>query len=180
MASADLLLHPVRLRVVQALLGGRTLSTADLARELTDVPAASLYRHVSLLLEAGVIEVAEERRVRGAVERCYRLRATAASVEDEHLAAMGPDEHRAAFTAFAAGLLADFDRYLESGDIDLVRDGVGYRHYALHLSDTELRDLVRDLSAVLLPRLELRPRRGRRRRMLSTILMPADQRPTSA
>ena len=180
MASADLLLHPVRLRVVQRLLGGRTMTTADLGRELPDVPAASLYRQVSLLLEGGVLEVAEERRVRGAVERGYRLRASAASVDDEHLAAMGPDEHRAAFMAFAAGLLADFDRYLEADDIDLVRDGVGYRHYALHLSDTELRELLKDLGAVLLPRLALRPRRGRRRRMLSTILMPADELPTDA
>jgi hypothetical protein len=173
-ASADLLLHAVRLRVVQALLGGRVLTTADLAGELADVPTATLYRQVALLLDGGVLEVAAERRVRGAVERSYRLCVGQASVDTEQLAAMGPEEHRAAFTAFVAGLLADYDRYLDSGRIDLVRDGVGYRHYALHLSDTELRALLDDLAAVLLPRLALTPARGRRRRMLTTILMPAD------
>jgi len=28
---------------------------------------------------------------------------------------------------FMAGLLADFDSYLETGDIDFERDGAGYR-----------------------------------------------------
>ena len=151
------------------------LTTADLAGELADVPTATLYRQVALLLDGGVLEVAAERRVRGAVERSYRLRAGQASVDTEQLTAMSPDEHRAAFTAFVAGLLAHFDRYLDSGQVDLVRDGVGYRHYALHLSDPELRALLDDLGAVLLPRLALPPARGRRRRMLTTILMPADR-----
>jgi Helix-turn-helix domain len=41
-ASADLLLHPVRLRVVQAFLGDRALTTSELRSELPDVPAASI------------------------------------------------------------------------------------------------------------------------------------------
>jgi hypothetical protein len=117
---------------------------------------------------------------RGRVERRARLCVGQAGVDTEQLVAMGPEEHRAAFTAFVAGLLADYDRYLDSGRIDLVRDGVGYRHYALHLSDTELRALLDDLAAVLLPRLALTPARGRRRRMLTTILMPAEGHPGPA
>ena len=44
MASAELLLHPVRLRIVQAFLGDRTLTTADLRSELPDVPAVELMK----------------------------------------------------------------------------------------------------------------------------------------
>ena len=51
MASADLLLHPVRLRIVQAFLGDRALTTSDLAAELADVPPASLY--TSLFVRRG-------------------------------------------------------------------------------------------------------------------------------
>ena len=57
MASADLLLHPVRLRIVQAFLGDRALTTAELGTELPDVPPASLYRHVGVLVEGGVLAV---------------------------------------------------------------------------------------------------------------------------
>ena len=39
-SSADLLLHPVRLRIVQAFLGDRALTTSQLSAELSDIPPA--------------------------------------------------------------------------------------------------------------------------------------------
>jgi len=78
--SADLLLHPVRLRIVQAFLGDRALTTTALREELADIPPTSLYRQVARLVAAGVPMVVAERRVRGAVQRTYVLRLSAASV----------------------------------------------------------------------------------------------------
>src|SRR5262252_5573749 len=126
MTSADLLLHPVRLRIVQAFLGDRALTTGDLAAELPDVPAASLYRHVAKLVDAGVLAVVNERRVRGALERTYALRTSEATVKPDELANLTPDKHREMFMTFIAALLREFDRYLERGKIDLIRDGVSY------------------------------------------------------
>jgi hypothetical protein len=74
MTPADVLLHPVRLRLIQAFLGDRALTTADLRDELPDVPPASLYRHIARLVDAAVLSVVSERRVRGALERTYVLR----------------------------------------------------------------------------------------------------------
>ncbi len=126
MASADLLLHPVRLRIIKAFLGDRALTTTQLAAELDDVPAGSLYRHVALLTRAGLLHVVAEHRIRGAVERTYALRLAAARVQPGEAAAMTPEEHSRAFMAYVAGLLADFDRYLAAGTPDLGRDGAGY------------------------------------------------------
>ena len=112
MTTADLLLHPVRLRIVQAFLGERALTTSALIAELADIPAASLYRHVARLVDAGVLAVVAERRVRGTLERTYVLRLSAASIGPDQLATMSTDDHRQAFMAFVAGLLRDFDRYL--------------------------------------------------------------------
>ncbi len=171
-SSAELLLHPVRLRIVQALLGGRRLTTADLAEELPEVPPATLYRQVSTLLAGGVIEVVEERRVRGAVERTFALVEVAASAQAADLSDLDADEHRQMFTTFVATLLADFDRYLERGHPDLVADGVGYRQAALWLSDEDLTRLGADLAAALGPYITQGPGEGRIRRLFSTILMP--------
>ncbi|MGY1773064.1 helix-turn-helix domain-containing protein [Blastococcus sp. SYSU D00813] len=174
MPSTDLLLHPVRLRVVQAFLGERTLTTTDLRGELPDVPAASLYRHVGVLADAGVLEVVGERRVRGAVERSYRLVLSAASVTADDAAGMTPEEHRQAFRTFVASLLADFDRYLAgAGEPDLGRDGVGYRQIGLWLDDGEFAEMVGELRAVLAARTAAGPREGRRRRIVSTVFLPA-------
>ncbi|GAT70736.1 regulatory protein arsr [Planomonospora sphaerica] len=171
--TADLLLHPVRLRIVQALLGDRRMTTAALAAELSDVSTATLYRHVALLADAGVLETVGEQRVRGAVERTYALHLAAAQVADEDLAAMSPEDHRRAFMAFVAGLLAGYDRYLDRGDVDLRRDGVGYRQTALWLSDDEFAAFAADLRAVFQARAGNGPGGGRTRRVVTTVLMPS-------
>ena len=118
MASADLLLHPVRLRIVQAFLGDRALTTTALKSELPEVPAGSLYWHVARLVDGGVLAVVSGRRVRGALERTCVLRASAAHLSLDEIAKMTPDEHRQAFLAFVAGLIGDADRYLARDDID--------------------------------------------------------------
>jgi hypothetical protein len=173
--TADLLLHPVRLRIVQAFLGDRALTTSDLAAELSDVPAASLYRHVARLVSAGVLQVVAERRVRGAIERTYVLRLAAARVGLDELDKMSRDDIRQMFTAFTAGLLADFDRYTERDSVDLVRDGVQFGIEGLWLDDDEFRDMMLGLYRVLQPLRANLPRQGRRRRLLASVLMPADE-----
>ena len=171
-ANADLLLHPVRLRIVQAFLGERALTTAELGAELDDVPTASLYRHVGLLADADVLAVVAERKVRGASERRYRLVLEAASVDDP--ASLSAEDHRRAFSTFVAALLGDFDRYLDrAGDRpDLAADGVGYRQAGLWLDDDEFTALLEELRSLVRARMTLPEREGRRRRMLSTVVMP--------
>ena len=178
MASAELLLHPVRLRIVQAFLGRGELTTAELRTELSDVPVATLYRQVTALLDGGVLEVTGERKVRGAVERTFVLQVAAASVSGEEAATMSVDEHRRAFLTFVAGLLGDFDRYLDSGDIDLARDLVGYRQAALYLSGDEMQELLTELRAVIEPRLDNAAAPGRKRRLLTTVVMPGASPPS--
>ncbi len=172
MASADLLLHPVRLRVVQAFLGDRALTTSGLRAELPDVPPTSLYRHVARLVEAGVLAVVAERRVRGAVERTYVLRPSAASINLAELDTMSREDHRSAFLAFLAGLIADFDGYLARDDISPGRDGSGYRLAGMWLTNREAVELAQHLLAVLQPRLANAPKRGRKRWVLATVVLP--------
>ncbi len=180
MASADLLLHPVRLRIVKAFLGDRALTTAQLAAELDDVPAGSLYRHIALLVDSGVLQVVAERRVRGAVERTYTLRLMAAQVLPNEAEAMTADEHAEAFMAFIAGIMSDFDRYLARGKPDPLRDGVGYRAAAMWLTDEEFREFGREVAKVVAPRLANPPGPDRKRRMLYSVLLPGGEQQQSA
>lgn len=174
-ASADLLLHPVRLRIVKAFLGDRALTTSQLAAELDDVPSGSLYRHVALLVKAGVLQVVAERRVRGAVERTYTLRLFAARISPEEARRMSPEEHAQAFMVYVAGMLADADRYLAAGQPDPARDGADYQVGALWLTDPEFAELMRDLSTVFRPRLANPPAPGRKRRMVYTAFLPTPE-----
>ena len=175
MTTADLLLNPVRIRIVRAFVGGRTLTTSELAAELSDVPPASLYRQVAKLVNGGVLAIIRERRVRGTVERTYALRTRAARIGRAELAAMGAEEHRQLFLAFIAALIADFDHYLDGGDIDFVRDAVGYRMVRLWLSDEELAECVKGINKALLPYLKNSPDPSRTLRILRTILLPGSE-----
>jgi hypothetical protein len=160
--------------LIQAFLGTATLTTAQLRERLPDVPAATLYRQVATLVAGGLLEVVDERQVRGATERTYALRVENAALTPEDAAALPPDAHRRLFVTFVAGLLGDFDRYLAREDVDLGRDLVGYRQAGLNVTDDELVELLQDLGKVLAPRLALPEGPGRRRRIFSTVLMPAD------
>jgi len=173
-ATADLLLHPVRLRIVQAFLGDRALTTGQLRTELADIAPASLYRQVAKLVDAGVLAVVAERRVRGAMERTYVLRLAAARVNIAEADAMSADDHRQAFRAFVAGLIGEFDRYLDQGDIDFARDGVSYSLGAYWLDDAEYRDLLLDIARVIQPRMANAPAPGRSRRMIASVFLPAN------
>ncbi|SDL19497.1 helix-turn-helix domain-containing protein [Tessaracoccus oleiagri] len=177
-STAHLVLHPVRLRIIQTLLGGRRLTTGQIAKELDDVTTATLYRQVATLAEAGILDVVGERRIRGAVERTYELHVEASQLSPEELAKMTPDEHRQAFAAFVSGLLATFEAYTRTGDVDLYRDRIGYRQAALWLTDEELDKLVEDLRAEVARRAHNQPGRGRKRRLLSTIMTLDRAQPT--
>lgn len=172
MATADLLLHPVRFRIIGALLDGRARTTAELGEALPDIPVATLYRHVAKLTEAAVLLVDSETRVRGAVERRYRLDAPNAVVDAAQARTMTAEDHRRAFGVFVASLLVDFDRYLAGGDVDLARDGVGYSQAALWLTDTELAELNTEIATSLSKRMHNPPADGRVKRVLSTVLIP--------
>lgn len=168
----DVVLHPVRMRIVQAFLGDRELTTGQLHAEIPDVPTATLYRQVAALSRGGVLDVVDEQRVRGAVQRTYRLRTGAAYVDADGARQMSVEQHRQVFLTFVAGLLADFDRYLSRGDVDMARDLVGFTQNAMYLTDEEMSEVVEELRAVLHPRIALPPAPGRTRRLLATVLLP--------
>jgi hypothetical protein len=160
------------MRIVHAFLGDRAFTTSQLRSELPDVPAGSLYRHVAKLVESGVLNIVSERRVRGAVERTYVLRTSAARLSLDEVAKMSPEELRQTFLAFVAGLIGDFDRYLARGDVDPVRDGADFRIAGMWLDDAEFMELLRELMRVLQPRVAYPPKPGRKRRILTTVLLP--------
>ncbi|WP_063000675.1 helix-turn-helix domain-containing protein [Nocardia mikamii] len=172
MGPMELLAHPVRLRIVHAMSGGHTLTTAQLCARLPDVSKATIYRHVDLLTSGGILEVTEERRVRGAVERHYRLRRERAVIDTDAVAAASRDDHRAVFTTAMTILLAEFNTYLDRENADPATDSVGYRQHALWLDPAELADLIADMRAAILPHLNNEPADGRRHYLLSPILFP--------
>ena len=172
MATSSALLHPVRLRIVQTLLGEGELTTHQLNERLSDVPIATLYRHVSHLVKHELIEVADEQQIRGASEKTYRLAPGFANPSAEELNSLSNEELLTAFTVFTSGLIRDFGDYLQAGNPDLYADRVSFAQASFWASDEEVDEFGRALMAALENLLTNDAAPDRRRRTLSTVLMP--------
>ena len=176
--AAEVILHPVRMRIIQAVIG-RSMTAGQLGEALPDVAQATLYRHLNKLSSAGILTVVEERPVRGTVEKVYALLDDAASLTSADVAQASKEDHLRYFGVFVASLLGEFRRYLDRETINFDADGVGYRLVALYLTDEELGHLVAARNAALFSALANQPGPGRRRRLLASIVMPAGDEPRS-
>lgn len=175
--KADLLLHPVRLRILTA-LARQQLTAQGLALVLSDVPQATLYRHLNTLAKNDVLKIVEERQVRGTVEKVYTLNESAGQLGPDELANASHDDLMRYFTTFLMSTLHDFSHYLERDEIRLVEDGVGFNSFPLYLSDEEFRTFVAEFSGLVQRMLANEPSPERTRRMMSMIIMPAQDEPS--
>lgn len=158
--------------------GGCTRTTSDLCARLPDVSRATVYRHVGLMVEGGLLEVAGEERVHGAVERHYRLYRARAVIDRDAAASMSLGEHRHGFAAAVAALVAEFNTYLDRDSADPTADSVGYRQVALWLDQDELAQLIREVSSIILSESDNKPTPDRSLYLLSPILFPIEGSPS--
>ncbi|MCD8509775.1 MAG: helix-turn-helix domain-containing protein [Bacillus sp. (in: Bacteria)] len=166
------LLHPIRMRILQSLLGGKQLTAQEILQKVNDVPQATLYRHLNKLVEADLLEVVQENKVRGTVEKVYAISNRLESMTAEEVKNASPQDNFNFFFSFLTNLLGDYDQYLQKENIDLAKDGVSFRQFSLFLSDEELMELLTDIRSLLYKAAENEPTTDRKLRTFSTIVLP--------
>ena len=167
----DLLLHPVRLRIILA-VAGREATTQELANDLPDVPQATLYRHINTLAAAGILTVVQERRVRNTIEKTYALPDQNLELTVEDLEDAQPEDYVRLFTEYLGLQLGYFVRYVQQGNVDLLRDHVAFNMVPLYLSESEVQEFAQDLNDALLPYTRNRRSPRRRRYILGVLSLP--------
>lgn len=62
--KAEVLIHPVRMKISQALMRNKEtgLTPLEMVKIIEDVPQATLYRHIQVLLDAGIIQIIKEKK----------------------------------------------------------------------------------------------------------------------
>ena len=142
------ILHPVRLRIILALQGGR-LTTQEIRTRMPDVPQATLYRHINLLLQAGVVEVVERTQVFGTMERTLALVEGQTLLNPEDFAKLGPEEMTQYFSVFLGALLEVFNRYAQTPNRDSGRDGLSFLTETINLTPEEARELRAEMRRLM-------------------------------
>ena len=171
-ATVELILHPQRLRILQT-LAAASLTTQEIADRLPGVPKSSIYRHLKVLLDAGLVAVAATRPVKGVDEKVYQL-GQVPDLSPEDMAGLTPDEHLHYFTSFIASLLHGFADYLaRTPHPDLYADIVGYREVVFYATDEEFIQSLTTMNEALAPLIaSTTPGPGRTQRKLASITHP--------
>ena len=164
----EVIMNPTRQRIVQYLMMHGQGSTGEMLKELTDIPPASLYRHVKLLFEAGLIEVEKEERIRGAVEKTYRLaQQTGGEMKNQDIGAM--------FQTGLISLMTDFQKYFAQEGSDPVKDMLSFSTSTVMMTDGEFLDFLMKLSAISGEAIQNKPGDGRKPRRLTLISSPSEE-----
>lgn len=167
----DLLLHPIRLRIVLA-AAGREVTALELAKELPDVPQATLYRNLNTLASAGILTVVRERRVHNAIEKTYALPSQDLLLSVEDLQDARPEDYIRLFTQYLGLQLGYFVRYVQQGDVDLARDHVVFHMFPVYLNEEETLRMGEAVNEALLPFAKYEPSPDRRRSILGLLSLP--------
>jgi len=69
----EIMLNPTRMRIVQTLTAHEKITTTELCEIIKDVPRTTLYRHISILIDANILTVVAEKKIRGSLERTLSL-----------------------------------------------------------------------------------------------------------
>lgn len=171
-SNFEMLLNPVRMRILQNLIGGRRLSTQQISELLPDVPQATLYRHLKILLKAGYISVVEENPVRGTVEKIYSMNIESVNAVNKEAITLTAEEHKRCFFTYMTGLMDEFERYFEKDSIDAVKDGLSYSQGRYYLTDEEFSDFIQDLQNTFGKVIGNMPSPDRKARTIGFIMIP--------
>ncbi|GAB0166847.1 helix-turn-helix domain-containing protein [Lysinibacillus sp. CTST325] len=112
--KAEVLMHPVRMKILQALMHDKEegLSTLEMISIIKDVPQATLYRHIQILMDENIIKIVKERKVRSVTEKFYALNEGAEKLSQEDWTQLTIKQKLNYVSNYQLALLSQYQNYL--------------------------------------------------------------------
>lgn len=164
----ELVLNPVRLRVLQHLRAHGEATAKEIAGSMEDVPRATAYRHIKALEQGGAIEVVRTDRVRGATQKTYALSLRVRNPS--------PEDARALSAALHLESMGMMDAYFAGGNADPVADRVLFQPARFWATDGEYDELLSGIGELIEKYLGNGAEGGRSLRTLSVLSAPPEYR----
>ncbi|MDI2585768.1 helix-turn-helix domain-containing protein [Psychrobacillus sp. NEAU-3TGS] len=114
--KAEVLMHPVRMKISQALMRNKEngLTPLEMVEIIQDVPQATLYRHIQVLMDAGVIRILKEKKIRSVTEKYYTLNEDAARLNTEEWRNLNKDKKLSYISYYQLSLMTQYQNYLSN------------------------------------------------------------------
>lgn len=164
MDSAKLILNPARFRILQYIRFHGNARALDLIKNLSDIPRATIYHHLKILEDNKIIQVVDETRIRGTVEKLYALK-------DDFIFSDG-DTPIALSTAFHMESMQEMNEYFLNQNNDYRKDNVFFSSIMMNITEKEYAELLQAISNLVNPYINQEPAEGRVLRKLSMISAP--------
>jgi len=114
--KAEILMHPVRMKILQSLMQNKEngVTTFEMLESIQDVSQATLYRHIQILLDANIIKIVNERKVRAVTEKFYGLNEEEAHLELEEWRNLSKEKKLNYISYYQLVLMTQYQNYLTS------------------------------------------------------------------
>lgn len=164
-----IIMNPVRMRVIQYLLTHARGTAKEIGDELSDVPKASLYRHIKILVDNGLLIIIEETKVRGAVEKTYALN------QEQPMGDYSEETVRQIIQNSLFMIMAEFDQYFAKEQKDPKKDMLSLTSCTLMLSEQEFQEMMMKIGAIYQEVIQNGPSEGRKARRITLISSPCEE-----
>lgn len=161
----EIMLNPIRMRIVQIAAANEKTSASYICEKMPDIPRTTIYRHIKILIDNEILTVVAENKIRGSLERILSL-STAEIAKHNTL-----DNAKQNIFGFMMQQYAKFERYFNSEDPDPARDCLFYNNTIMMLTDEEYSAFLKELQ-LLLQKYSLEYTEERKVRDISIISAP--------
>lgn len=113
--KVEILMHPVRIKICQALLRNKEqgLTPLEMVKILKDVPQATLYRQIQILVDAGIISVIQEKKVKSVSEKYYAINENEMRINGDEWSQVSINEKLDYISYYQLLLMTQYKTYLE-------------------------------------------------------------------
>lgn len=151
-SKAEVLMNPVRMKIVQVLMRNKEagLTPLEMVKIIEDVSQATLYRHIQVLLDADVIRIAKEQKVRGVSEKFYTLNENELRLDPDEWNKSSKEEKLNYISYYQLLLFSQYQSYLsEVEEKDTAEDRATFSFVELKLSDDTFTDFQKELNDLI-------------------------------
>ena len=158
-------MNSTRQRIIQVIMLKKEATSAEIGEELQDIPRASLYRHIKVLLDAKIITVVKEEFKRGSMEKTYAI-APQRPYEDTN------EEYNSLIQSALMGLQGEFHRYFNGENPDPQRDLLTVGSASLMMSDDEMMEFIKSYGELIQRYMPNKATEGRKVRKVTFVISP--------
>jgi DNA-binding transcriptional ArsR family regulator len=164
----EVLLNPVRMRIIQQLAVNAEMTAAELGEKMNDVPRTTLYRHINVLLENNILTIVSEKRIRGSLERTLALNIE--EITSRNQLENAPQQ----ILSFLMNRYARYHNYFYGENPDPARDRIFCNDTILMMDDKEFEQFLNELRDLLI-KYSFEADHERKARDISVLSVPVEK-----